>query len=28
LSDAELVAVAHYVRTFYAGVVAPGDTGR
>jgi cbb3-type cytochrome oxidase cytochrome c subunit len=28
LSDAELVAVAHYVRSFYAGVVAPGDTGR
>ena len=28
LADAELVAVAHYVRSFYAGVVAPGDTGR
>ena len=28
LSDAELLAVAHYVRSFYAGVVAPGDTGR
>ena len=28
LSDAELVAVAHYVRSFYAGEVAPGDTGR
>jgi cytochrome c oxidase cbb3-type subunit II len=28
LSDAELVAVAHYVRSFYAGVVASGDPGR
>ena len=28
LSDAELVAVAHYVRGFYAGVSAPGGTGQ